>query len=93
MPRDEISYRRRSLHTAGTYMFSTYRRYVENVLKRIMCKKVLTTNPPRKRRKIFFYVVSFCEDPKIDARSPIYKYSLKREESIPTRIRYAAHEY
>lgn len=35
-----------------------------------MCKKVLTTNPPRERRKIFF-TLTFCEDPKIDARSPI----------------------
>lgn len=67
MPRDEI----------------LYRRYVENVLKRIMCKKVLTTNPPRKRRKIFFYV-DLLRGSKNRRTLPNIN-TLKREESIPTR--------
>ena len=67
MPRDEI----------------LYRRYVENVLKRIMYKNVLTTNPLKREEKDFFYV-DLLRGSKNRRTLPNIN-TLKREESIPTR--------
>ena len=76
MPRDEI----------------LYRRYVENVSKRIMYKKVLTTNPLKREEKDFFYV-DLLRGSKNRRTLPNIN-TLKREESnTHARIRYAAYEY